>query len=274
MRWIAVALAAPLWAQDAPDLKVIVERAFEADVRNEELAKNYTYKEHVEERKLDSNGAVKNVESKTFDVTFVYGEEYERLIARDGQQLPPKEAAKEQKKLDEAVEKRANESEKERNKRLEKQHKRDEEVRKMRAEVVRAFDFALEGEEAIEGVTCWRIRAEPKTGYEPELGKAKFLAKLRGVIWISKSDYGWVRTEVETIDDASFGLFLLKLKEGAQMEFEQRRVNDEVWLMDALRLRFDAKVGLIKGLRREVEVAWSDFRKFTAESRILAGAEP
>jgi hypothetical protein len=266
-------LAAPLAAQDAPDIATLVQRAFEADVRNEEIAKNYTYKEYVEERKLDSKGAVKDVESKTFDVTFLYGEQYEKLIARDGEPLPPKEAAKEQEKLDKVVEERANESEKERDKRLKKQQERDEEVRKMRAEVVRAFDFMLEGEEAIEGVTCWRIRAEPKPGYEPQFGKARFLTKLRGVIWIAKGDYGWVRTEAETIDHASFGLFLLKLKEGAQMEFEQRRVNDEVWLMDALRLRFDAKVALIKGLRREVEVAWSDFRKFTADSRIVAGAE-
>ena len=273
MRWIIFVLAAPLAAQEAPEIATIVQRAFEADVRNEEIAKNYTYKEHVQERKLDSKGAVKDVESKTFDVTFLYGEPYEKLIARDGEPLPAKEAAKEQEKLDKVVEERANESEKERDKRLKKQQERDEEVSKMRAEVVRAFDFTLEGEEAIEGVTCWRIRAEPKLGYEPEFGKAKFLTKLRGVIWIAKSDYGWVRTEVETIDDASFGLFLLKLQEGAEMEFEQRRVNDEVWLMDALRLRFDAKVALIKGLRREVEVAWSDFRKFTADSRIVAGAE-
>ena len=76
---------------------------------------------------------------------------------------------------------------------------------------------------------------------------------------------------VETIEDASFGLFLLKLKKGAVMEFEQQKINGEVWLMDTFRLKFDARVALFKGLRREIETDWGKFRKFTAESRIVAG---
>ena len=273
MRWSLLLLTTALGAQDAPDLESIVKRSFEADVRNEELARNYTYRERVEERKLDGKGEVKGVESKTFDVTFVYGEEYERLIERDDQPLSAKEAAKEQEKLDKAVSKRANESEKEREKRLEKARKEDEDIRKMRAEVVKAFDFELEGEEDRDGVKCWRIRAEPKPGYEPQLKRAKFLTKMRGRFWISQDDYGWVRAEAETIEPAAFGLFLLKLKEGAQMKFEQRKVNGEVWMMDKFELKFDAKIGLLKGLRREVEIAWGDFRKFEVESRIVAVEE-
>lgn len=230
MRWMLLLLAAPVWGQRS-DLEEIVKRAFEADVRNQEIARNYTYRERVEERKLDGKGAVKGVESKTFDVTFVYGEEYERLIEREDKPLSAKEAAKEQQKLDKAVEKRANESVKEREKRLEKARKEDEEVREMRAEIVRAFDFTLEGEEERDGVKCWRIRAEPRSGYEPELKRAKFLTKLRGGFWIAQDDYGWVRAEAETIEPAAFGLFLLKLKEGAQMQFEQRKVNDSVRLL-------------------------------------------
>ena len=273
MRWTILLLAASLWAQDAPDLETILERSFEADVRNEELARDYTYTERVEERKLDGKGAVKGVEAKTFDVTFVYGEEYERLIERDDEPLSAKEAAKEQAKLDKAVEKRAGESDKEREKRLEKARKEEEEVRKMRAEVIRAFDFTLEGEEERDGVKCWRIRAEPKPGYEPEFKRAKFLTKMRGRFWIAQDDYGWVRAEAETIEPAAFGLFLLKLKEGAQMKFEQRKVNGEVWMMDTFELKFDAKIGLLKGLRREIEIAWGDFRKFEVESRIVGVEE-
>ncbi|MEZ5363532.1 MAG: hypothetical protein R2748_14620 [Bryobacterales bacterium] len=53
-------------------------------MRNEELAKNYTYTERAEERKLDSDGAVKDVESKpTTSATFTA--RYHRLIARDGE---------------------------------------------------------------------------------------------------------------------------------------------------------------------------------------------
>ncbi len=273
MRWLLILLAAAAAAQDAPELAQIVERAFQQDRRNEELAKSYTYTERVEERKLDSRGAVKDIESKTFDVTFLYDEPYERLVARDGQPLQAKEAAKEQTKLDKEMDKRANESDKAREKRLANKRKEEEERRRMRAEIVQAFDFTLEGEEQRDGVPCWRIRADPKPGYEPGFKDARFLTKLHGRFWIAKHDYGWVRAEAETIENASFGLFLLKLREGARMEFEQRELNGEVWMLDTFRLKFDAKIGLLKGLRREIEVGWSDFRKFEVESKLLA-AEP
>ncbi len=139
----------------------------------------------------------------------------------------------------------------------------------MRREVIRAFDFTIEGEESIVGEPAWRIRAEPKPDYKPEFKKAGFLSKLAGTIWISKSDYGWVKTEVETIEPAKFGLFLLTLKKGAQMEFTQTKLNNELWLLDHVRLSFEARV-LVAGVRREVLIDWSDFKKFTAESRLVA----
>ena len=141
----------------------------------------------------------------------------------------------------------------------------------MRREVTRAFDFTVEGTETIDGAEAYRIRAEPKPGYEPEFSKARFLAKLRGMMWISTADYGWVKVELEAIDDVSFGLFLLKLKRGAEIEFTQTRVNDEVWLIDDLSIRFDAKIAALKTLRREIFIRWSEFRKFSAESRLIAG---
>jgi hypothetical protein len=138
----------------------------------------------------------------------------------------------------------------------------------MRREVIRAFDFTIEGEELVAGEPAWRIRAEPKPDYEPEFKKAAFLSKLSGAIWISKSDYGWVKTEVETIAPAKFGLFLLTLKKGAQMEFTQTKLNNELWMLDHVRLRFDARV-LVAGVRREILIDWSGFKKFSAESRLL-----
>jgi hypothetical protein len=53
------------------------------------------------------------------------------------------------------------------------------------------------------------------------------------------------------------------------MEFNQTNLNNELWMLDHMRLRFDARV-LIKGLSREVLVDWSDFKKFSAESRLVA----
>ncbi|MBI1353889.1 MAG: hypothetical protein GC160_06045 [Acidobacteria bacterium] len=266
----AWASGAALWAQPVPDAQEIIEKAFEASERNEKIEQQYTGNERVEERKLDKDGAVKETESKTFELLYLFGEEYRKLIAKDGEPLPPDEAAKERKKLDKAYAERADESPKERERRLEKQRKDEEEEREFRAEIVKAFDFTLAGEETVAGRRCWIIDGLPRSGYEPSISKAKFLQKIRGRAWISQDDYNWVRAEVETIDNASFGGFIVKLKEGAKLDFTQSYVNDEVWLPTSFRLRFEAKLVLLKGLRREIDVRWSDFRKFQAESTLIA----
>ncbi len=180
----------------------------------EELERQYTSVERVEERKLDRNGKVKQTESKTFDVAHLCGRNYERLIAVDDQPLSEREDTKERAKLDKCIEKLRHETPKARAKRLAKEAEELEDRRKMTREVLSAFDFEIAGEEFVRGVNAWRIAATPKQGYEPEFRKARFLTKLRGMIWIAQDNYGWVRTEAEMIDDASFGLFLLKLKKG------------------------------------------------------------
>lgn len=253
----------------APAPAELVRLAFEADERSQTLAEQYAYRERVEEIRLGKNGAVKGSDSKTYDVAHLCGRNYQRLILRNGQPLSAADQAKEQRKLDKCIAKIASESSSEREKRLAKEQEELEDQRKMRREVIRAFDFTIKGEELVAGEAAWRIRAEPKPDYEPEFRKAAFLSKLSGTIWISKSDYGWVKTAVETTAPARFGLFLLTLKEGAQMEFTQTKLNNELWMLDHVRLRFDARV-LVAGVRREVLIDWSDFKKFSAESRLLA----
>ena len=79
-----------------------------------------------------------------------------------------------------------------------------------------------------------------------------------------------MRVEAETIGDTAIGLAMIKLKKGAELAFEQSRINDEVWMLDRFRLRFAAKIGYVMGVRREVDVRWSEFKKFAAESKLIA----
>lgn len=266
---LAVLAGAAALAQ-TPEPQQIIQRAFEASERNDEIQQQYTGNERVEERKIDKNGAVKDTTSKTFEVLYLFGEEYEKLIAENDQPLDPDKAAKEQKKLDKAYAERADESPKQREKRLKKQRKEEEEEREFRAELVKAFDYTLAGEETLAGRDCWVVDGVPRPGYEPSTSRAKFLQKIEVRAWIAKDDYNWVRAEAETIDNASFGGFIVKLREGAVLEFTQEFINGEVWMPTSFDLRFDAKIGLVANLRREIAIRWSDFKKFQAESTLVA----
>src|SRR5579863_5708936 len=101
-----LALSTILLPLRAQDVDAILKRNREADKQNEERAKQYTYVEETDNFEYDKHGQRKKTGSVTNDVIFVEGEQYKRLVARDGKPLPPKEEAKEEKKLQQTAEER------------------------------------------------------------------------------------------------------------------------------------------------------------------------
>ncbi len=93
------------------------------------------------------------------------------------------------------------------------------------------------------------IVGTPKPGYHPKDRDAKALDKIRGKLWVDKSNYQWVRLEAESTGTISFGLFLARLNPGAKVVFEQTRVNDEVWLPKHMFLKGTGKLGLLVRVR-------------------------
>ena len=84
-----------------------------------------------------------------------------------------------------------------------------------------------------------------------------------------RSTYQWARVEAETTDTISWGLFLASLNPGARMVFEQTEVSSELWFPKRLLLTGSGRVGLIKRLARDEEIEWSNYRKFSVDSKIV-----
>jgi hypothetical protein len=64
---------------------------------------------------------------------------------------------------------------------------------------------------------------------------------------------------------------LLRIAPGSSMHFDQTRVNDEIWLPSGLPIRFEARVALLKVLRGEYDIHYSNYRKFQSDSKIVEG---
>jgi hypothetical protein len=252
----------------AQDANEIVRRASDRDFTNFEARKNYTYQERQEVREYNGKGKLTKTEIETHEILILQGQPYEKLIARNDQQLSEKDAKKEQKKLDNEVEKRKRQSAAEKAK-LEKE--RLEEQKYLR-EFTEAFDFKVIGEEAVSGKPAWVISVTPKQGYRPKLSDAKMFTKLRGKVWISKDEYHWVKAEGEAIDTLSFGFFLFRVAPGATVSFEQTSVNGEVWLPSRISVRAEARIAILKKMRAEVDITYRDYRKFQADSKIVSEA--
>lgn len=108
-----------------------------------------------------------------------------------------------------------------------------------------------------------------RPGARAKSGDAKVLLKLHGRMWIDKATYQWARVEAETTDTISWGRFLVRLNSGASMIFEQTEVNSELWFPKRLLLSGKGRVGLIKRLARDEEIVWSNYKKFSVDSKMV-----
>lgn len=159
-------------------IRELIRQAAEKDIENDKKQRDYTYIEREEEHKLDGKGQVKSTESRTHEIMVLYGEQVERLIAKDDKPLSEKDAAKEDQRIQKIVDKHKNESDEDRKKRLEKEEKDRQKGREFVREVTDAYIFRLDGIAEIDGRPTYVIAAEPRPGFEPHRKEAKFLPKL------------------------------------------------------------------------------------------------
>jgi hypothetical protein len=239
------------------------------DIENDKRLRDYTYIERDEDHKLSGKGQVKSTEAKTYEVMELYGEQAQRLIEKDDKALSPKDAAKEEEKIQKIIDKRKNESEDARRKREQKEEKDREQGRQFVREVADAYNFNLVGTEMLEGRDTWVIDAEPRPGYEPHMKEAKFLPKFRGRVWIDKDEAQWAKLDVDCIDTVSLGWFLARIHKGSRIVVEQTRVNDEVWLPKHVAVKVDVRLALLKDYNVEEEQTYHDYKRFRATARIV-----
>ena len=234
------------------------------------VAQHYIFLERVNLRYLDSQNRVKSQDIRLHDVLLLDGSPYRRLVARDDRPLTTADERKEQEKLAKSVAERRDQTEVQRAQRKAEYDKRPEWHREAWRELPEAFDFRLAAEEVSDGRRLIVIEAAPRQGYQPRSRTAKVLARLRGKLWVDKIDYQLVKAEAEVVDTISVGLFLVRVAKGSHASFEQTFVNNEVWLPRNVRAVASARLGLLKVLRIQQEISYSNCRLFQTDSRIVS----
>jgi hypothetical protein len=251
----------------------IVSQAMKRDVNNWEMEKNYTFVERVEQRELNPDGSLKSEKSETEEVIFLSGQPYTHLIRRNDKPLSQDEARKVEKKLTDTMDKRGHETAAEHQQRLLDFDKRHQQEHAFLLEVPEAYDFRIVREETLNGRPAFVISGEPRESFRPSLNAARVLPKLRPELWIDKNSYQCMKMEANVIDTIVWGGFLLRLHPGSHIELEQTLVNDEVWLPQHARMNLDARVALFKTIRLDVDVTFSDYKKFRTDSKVISVEE-
>ncbi len=268
MRTLLIAACAlPLLAADDP--KEMVRRALALYSHDDAAERQYTYLERDDVRMLDSSGKVKHRDLHTYDITILEGSPYRRIAKRDDQPLPPAEEKQQQENLQRSIEERRKETPEQRRQRIADWDRKRQARQNDFKEVPDAFDFHLAGDEVVDGIPVWVVDGAPHPGYRPKSKTAVYFLKMKGRMWIAKSDYHAVKLDVVTMDTISIGAFLIRFAKGGHIGVEFARVNNEVWLPKHVVLTGSARVLLVKGYHLDADFAYSDYKKFTTESRII-----
>lgn len=264
------ALAVAQESAPRPDAQEIIRQSLSHWRRNLDAARNYTYQRRSVDDQLEKDGDLKKSETKTYQVSIIYGEPYEKLIARDDKPLSEKDQKKEEDKLNKFFEKQKDMSDKERQREREK--KRDKFRREIADELPLMLNYEIVGEEEFNGQPVWVLSATPKRDYHPNSMAGKLLSKISGKLWISKADYQWVKVEADLADDFTVGWFLFKLRKGTHLEFEQTRINDEVWLPKRAFVQGSGRVAVKSGYFRNL-TEFSNYQKFSSDVKITGFSE-
>ncbi|MBI2684750.1 MAG: hypothetical protein HYX27_00425 [Acidobacteria bacterium] len=263
---IAVAIAGlSLVAQDPRE---IIEKCLQRDRRHDELARQYAYLETAAEQEWKGGTRTKS-ETETHEIISLYGQPYRRLVAKNGKPLTAQEQKKEQEKIDKLAAERAKETAEQRERRLAKYAEDRRRQRSFVQEIPKAYSFQMAGETTVGGRPAWIVDATPLASFRPRDTRERMLTKFKGRFYISKLDSTLLKIEAEAIDTVSFGLVLARLSRGARFSMEQARVNDELWMPLRIKVDFDARLALFKRMRIDVQIDYSDFRKFQSESKVL-----
>ena len=209
----------------APNIQSTVQQSVKEVEEDWRQAGNYSFIERDIESKRESKPI-----TKTYQVLMIDGSPYNRLIGIDDRALTPQEQAEEQRKLQEAIQKRQHENYRERDKRVAKYERERHQDQAMLLAMVDAFTFRLIGDETVDGRDCWVFDAQPKPGYEPVTRETKVLKGMRGRMWIDKATNQWVKVTAEVVKPVSFYGFFAKVGEGTRFTLEQEPVSQNVWL--------------------------------------------
>jgi len=203
------------------------------------------------------------------------GEEISTLVKKDGKAL----SADEQKKENEKTQKQIEEIQKKKEKKEAKEEKAREQGKENKDDEVgievflRVSQFVNPRRERFRGQEVLVFDVEPNPEYKAHSTKEKNVQKLAGVIWVDEKAHSVARLEGYFVDDVKFaGGLLANLQKGTSFVFEQAYTNNEVWLPTYGEAHIGVRILMVKGIKVNEVVRYSDYRRFNVETLGTIGA--
>lgn len=246
-----------------PDVPTLMKQVEEHQHRLDQTRENYTYRQLIVTRQLDKNGNIKKTETEEDDIFFVNTHEIDRKVKKDGKELSAEEQQKEQNRVMKEVEKAQ---------KTPPGQSTDKDTVSV-SQLLNIMKVSNCRRETLDGrsTLAFDFVGDPhaKThGMAEDASK-----KLSGTLWVDENDRE-VRRMVARFDDnfhLGFGLF--SVGKGSNFTFDQKLINNELWLPTDAEAHVIAHAIGILGYRANISVTNSDYQKFHAEAQQLPGAK-
>jgi hypothetical protein len=258
-----------------PDMKALFLDLSKNENALEKLRRQYTWHETSENDEIDSKGQTKSktiLEAEVFPIAG--GGTVAHLLVRNGKPLE----GEEKKKIDQQFNKAYEERTKEQTKKAadlaanpKKQAKEDAEDEADISRILRVMRFTNPRRERFRGQEVIAVDFGANPDYKPKSIEEHLAQSLAGVMWIDEQAHEMVRLEAHFSNGFKVaGGLVASVDKGANIVFEQAKVNDEVWLPSYAEAHFSARFLLFKGRANGIS-RFSDYKKFNAESKIIVG---
>jgi len=238
-----------------PEPATLVNEIEAHQCRMDELRENYTFRETTLTDELDPKGAVKGSDSEERDVFFVNGYRIARLVKKNGKELSEGDRKSEQDRVKRLIEKDMKAPF------GHSYNRRGENVGVSQIlplmKVSNPRRISLNGRSTL----AFDFVGDP---HAKAHGLAENAArKIAGTVWIDETDREVARLEARFDDNFRIGAgFVASIQRGTSLIFEQSRLGQELWMPAVSEIHLAARELLVKGVRRNIHIKDSDFRRF------------
>jgi len=233
-------------------MQKVLERTKWTEEKNPQA--DYTCNQLSMREKLNGQGVVEERQEKLFEVFYIEGLPFRRLVKRNGEPLSAEEARREQQREQDFRRQVPERKQRKAQGPLEDQVALNEDL-------INRYSYELAGQEAIRGRSTYVVTFRPRRDDLPVRRRVdRILNKLAGKVWVDTQDYEIVRLEIHLAGKATMWGGLLATVRKLEGEFEQTPTDDGVWFPLRLQGRLDARV-LFSNYRLTQTERWSDFRR-------------
>lgn len=247
-----------------PDVPTLMDQVRQHQRQLESIQENYTFREEDVTQTLNKNGSVKKTESETYEIFYVNTHEVRRQIRKDGKDLTPDEQKKEQDRVMKYVEKAQ---------KTPPGQAPNGEVVVSVSRILAVVKVSAPRREMLDGRSTFAFdfTGDPRAKAH---GPAEEAARrMSGTVWIDEKDRQVRRLKAQLDDNVHMGLGLVSVGRGSNLDFDQKLVNNELWLPTSADIYLNARAFAVVGVRANIHVIDSDYERFHAEAVTQAGAK-